>query len=102
MKLIRMDFNGTSPTFKSDLGDLLYRLRYKRMFFFTGIYRLNIYGRIHMDREKCSGCVLCCQVCPKGAYAFSSNLGKAVIIRGDECVNCGVQKMFDHLLAVSI
>jgi len=84
--IIGIDFNGTSPIFKSDLGDLLYRLRYKRMVFPTGIYRLNIYGRIHMDREKCSGCALCCQVCSKGVYAFDSNLGKAVIIRGDECV----------------
>lgn len=64
--VIGVDFNGTSPTYKSDLGEIFYRHGHKEMPFLTGVYRLNPYGDIHIDEEKCSGCTMCYQVCPKG------------------------------------
>jgi len=50
---------GTSPTYKSDLGELFYRHGYKQMPFLTGVYRLNPYGNIQIDEDRCSGCTLC-------------------------------------------
>jgi NAD-dependent dihydropyrimidine dehydrogenase PreA subunit len=86
--VIGVDFNGTSPTYKSDLGDFFYRHGYKQMPFLTGVYRLSPYGNIQIDEDKCSGCAFCYQVCPKGVYEIDSARHKAKIVRGKDCVNC--------------
>lgn len=87
--VIGIDFNGTSPTHKSNLGELFYRRGHKQMPFLTEVYRLNPYGNIQIDEQKCSGCALCYEVCPKGVYEIDSSSHKARIIRGEDCVNCG-------------
>jgi NAD-dependent dihydropyrimidine dehydrogenase PreA subunit len=86
--VIGIDFNGTSPTFKSDLGELFYRHGYKQMPFLTGVYHLSPYGRIQIDEAKCSGCTLCYEVCPRGVYRMDFIRHKAKIIRAGDCVNC--------------
>jgi NAD-dependent dihydropyrimidine dehydrogenase PreA subunit len=86
--VIGVDFNGTSPTCKSDLGEFFYRRGYKRMPFLTGVYRLNSYGSIHIDEAKCSGCTLCYEVCPRGVYRIDFMRHKAKIVRAGDCVNC--------------
>jgi len=87
--ILGIDLNGTSSTHKSDLGELFYRHGHKQMVFLTGVYRLNPYGNIQIDEQKCSGCALCYEVCPRGVYEIDFASRKARIIRGEDCVNCG-------------
>ncbi|RLC70724.1 MAG: hypothetical protein DRI26_06550 [Chloroflexi bacterium] len=84
--IIGIDFNGTSPTYKSDLGDFFYRRGHKQMPFLTGVYRLSSYGSIQIDEERCSGCARCYQVCPKGVYEIVCH--KAKVVHREDCVNC--------------
>jgi NAD-dependent dihydropyrimidine dehydrogenase PreA subunit len=86
--VIGVDFNGTSPTCKSDLGELFYRHGYKQMPFLTGVYRLCPYGNIQIDEVKCSGCTLCYEVCPRDVYEIDFIRHKAKIVRAENCVNC--------------
>jgi NAD-dependent dihydropyrimidine dehydrogenase PreA subunit len=87
--VIGVDFNGTSPTYKSDLSELLYHHGFKRLPFFTGVYKLGEYGEIQLDVNRCSGCGLCLEVCPRGVYIIDSDHRKAEIVQGEACVNCG-------------
>ncbi|MBN2120491.1 MAG: 4Fe-4S binding protein [Candidatus Omnitrophica bacterium] len=41
---------------------------------------------VKVDREKCTGCSACVEVCPAGAIKIEKD--KAII--SDECVECGV------------
>ncbi len=71
--LIGFDFNGMSPTHKSDLGMKLYK---------------HPYGEIQIYTDSCTGCTLCYQVCPRGVYEMDSNVDKARLIHPKKCVNC--------------
>jgi len=101
--VIGVDFNGTSPTYKSDLGELLYHHGYKRMPFLTGVYRLSPYGSIQIDEERCSSCTLCYEVCPRGVYEIDFIRRKAKIVRAKECVNCSacVQQCPQRCLSIA-
>lgn len=100
--IIGVDFNGTSSIYKSDLGELFYRHGYKQMPFLTGAYRLSPYGSIQIDEERCSGCTLCYQVCPRGVYEMDYSQHKAKIIQAGDCVNCGacVQQCPERCLTI--
>lgn len=87
--VVGMDFNGTSPTYKSDLGELLYHRGHKNMAFPTGVYHLGTYGQIRIDQEKCIGCGACYEVCPKEVYEMDRGPAKAMVAEPEECVNCG-------------
>jgi len=87
--IVGLDFNGTSPTHKSDLGDFLYRRGRKSMRFFTGVYELGTYGDIVLNSEACSGCGICIDVCPKGVLEIRPGAKRVKIARPGECVNCG-------------
>jgi len=87
--IIGMDFNGTSPTYKSGLGELFYRHGRKEMTFLTGVYRLGTYGEIQIDEECCIGCGMCEEVCPRQVYELHRSSKKARIVNPDSCVNCG-------------
>ncbi len=40
-----------------------------------------------LDREKCTGCGMCLQVCPQGVFALEEK--KARIVDRDACMECG-------------
>jgi ferredoxin len=42
---------------------------------------------IKVDKEKCTGCEMCMDVCPRGVLAMCE--GKADIIGRNECIECG-------------
>lgn len=50
-------------------------------------------GKIVIDAEKCKGCGLCVEVCPKGAVRISKNSNAMgyfpVEPCGDSCIGCG-------------
>ncbi|NOZ76696.1 MAG: 4Fe-4S dicluster domain-containing protein [Euryarchaeota archaeon] len=84
--MIGIDFGGISPIYKSDLDPILDRLGVRGIgpVVFEG--RGAIGGKVVLDPEKCIGCALCHDVCPKGVYAMEGK--KAVMARGEECVVC--------------
>lgn len=86
--VIGFDFNGTSPTYKSDLGALFYRHGHQKFPFLTGVYSLNPYGKIQINKEACSGCTLCDQVCPRGVYEMDPEFNKANLVHPESCINC--------------
>lgn len=42
---------------------------------------------LHLDRESCTGCRLCTQVCPRSVLSMEGN--KARIVARDACIECG-------------
>ena len=40
-----------------------------------------------LDREKCTGCRMCANVCPRGVWAFADK--RAEIADRDACIECG-------------
>jgi ferredoxin len=40
-----------------------------------------------LDREKCTGCAMCIEVCPHAVFAMSE--GAASIVDRDSCMECG-------------
>lgn len=86
--ILAIDFNGTTPIEKSGLGEFYYKRGAKEMKFITGSYKLGAYGNITMDEEKCIGCKLCIEVCPRAVYEFNNATNKAQLIHPELCVNC--------------
>lgn len=87
--LLGIDFNGNTPTEKSGLGEFFYKRGAKKMAFITGTYKLTKYGEITIEQEKCIGCKMCIEVCPRDVYEFNENINKAILLHPERCVNCG-------------
>lgn len=48
---------------------------------------------LRIDKEKCKGCKLCIEFCPKGVLELSMNLNQkgskySVMARPDDCIGC--------------
>jgi NAD-dependent dihydropyrimidine dehydrogenase PreA subunit len=86
--LMAEDFNGLTPTYKSELGEKLWKEGKDRMKFLFGEYVLNPYGAIQIERNDCIGCQICIEVCPRGVYEFNEEESKADLVLPDLCVNC--------------
>jgi NAD-dependent dihydropyrimidine dehydrogenase PreA subunit len=70
---VGIDMTGMSPNYRSDLGSFLYK--YGR-------------GKIQLNKEACSGCTMCFQVCPRGVFDIDLAVHKAQLIHPEKCVNC--------------
>lgn len=51
-------------------------------------------ARVIIDQERCKGCELCRQACPKGVIAMAGHLNAkgftpAEVVRPEECIACG-------------
>ncbi|MCK4960805.1 MAG: 4Fe-4S binding protein [Planctomycetes bacterium] len=42
---------------------------------------------LELDREKCTGCGMCAEVCPHAVFVIEE--GKAKIVERDACMECG-------------
>ncbi len=68
----------------------------------TPVHRSSLHGslRVALDAEKCRGCGVCVDVCPRNCYDVDNELGRAVMARAGRCIRCGaciVQCPFDAL-----
>lgn len=54
-----------------------------------------------LDEEKCIGCTLCAQVCPRSVFEMRQN--KAYIVDLNACMECGacVNNCPSHAISVS-
>jgi len=79
--LISIDLMGSTPVYKSGLHE-------DRLL------------KVILDKEKCRGCGICEQVCPRNCYEMDKDRHIALMPRADRCVQCGaciVQCPFDAL-----
>lgn len=53
-----------------------------------------------LDREKCTGCGMCLNVCPHNVFSLEG--GKVVISDRKACMECGACKMNCPLEAISV
>lgn len=45
-------------------------------------------SEISIRKERCKGCGICVEFCPKKVLALDS-LGKVFVAQGEECIACG-------------
>lgn len=86
--IVAEDFHGLTPIYKSELGERTWRKGKKKMKFLFEEYNLNPYGTIEIEREKCIGCRICIEVCPRVVYAFNEGDHKVDLMSPESCVNC--------------
>lgn len=53
-----------------------------------------------LDREKCTGCGRCHEVCPRGVFELHER--KAQIINRDKCIECGACQRNCAFEAISV
>ncbi len=55
---------------------------------------MSISGAVEIDIQRCKGCLLCVEACPKDVLELAKNkvnargYGYVVAARGDECIGC--------------
>ncbi|MHA1757100.1 MAG: 4Fe-4S dicluster domain-containing protein [Promethearchaeota archaeon] len=64
--------------------------------------KLQPYGQITLDREKCIGCKMCIEVCPRNLYSFNEIDKKVNLKNSEECINCNacVKRCLGHCLEI--
>jgi ferredoxin len=79
--LISIDLMGSTPLYKSGLHE-------DRLL------------KVVLDKDKCKGCGICEQICPRNCYGMNRHEHIAVMLGAHKCVQCGaciVQCPFDAL-----
>ncbi|NOY36188.1 MAG: copper oxidase [Chlorobi bacterium] len=79
--LVSIDLMGSTPVYKSGLHE-------DRLL------------KVILDEEKCTGCTVCVQVCPRNCYSMDTSRHIVTIPRANQCVQCGaciVACQFDAL-----
>ncbi len=86
--ILAEDFHGLTPIYKSELGAKAWMKGNEKMRFLFGEYKLQPYGQINIERDRCIGCKACIDVCPRDLYVFNKNDKKADLRTPGKCVNC--------------
>ncbi len=82
------DFHGLTPIYKSELGEKTWKKGDEKMKFLFGEYKLQPYGKIIIERDKCIGCKICIEVCPRSLYVFDEKDKKVDLRNFERCINC--------------
>jgi NAD-dependent dihydropyrimidine dehydrogenase PreA subunit len=61
---------------------------------------LNNVSTVLLDKEKCTGCGRCVEVCPRGIFILRER--KAEIVDRDSCIECGACQKNCAFSAVSV
>ncbi|MFX1278773.1 MAG: HgcAB-like fusion protein [Promethearchaeota archaeon] len=96
------DFNGLTPIYKSELGEKTWRKGEKEMRFMGMKIKLQPYGNIKIDRDRCIGCKVCIEVCPRNLYKFNEDDKKVDLYNPENCINCNacVKRCLAHCLEI--
>ena len=86
--IVAEDFNGLTPTYKSELGEKAWNKGNEKFKFLFREYKLQPYGQINLERDKCIGCKVCIDVCPRNLYSFNEIDKKVDLIHSEKCINC--------------
>lgn len=82
------DFHGLTPIYKSELGAKTWKKGKEKMKFLFGEYKLQPYGQIIIKRDKCIGCKVCIEICPRNLYLFDEKDKKVDLKNPEKCINC--------------
>ncbi|MEJ2251056.1 MAG: 4Fe-4S dicluster domain-containing protein, partial [Candidatus Lokiarchaeota archaeon] len=82
------DFHGLTPIYKSELGEKTWEKGDKEMRFMGMKIKLQPYGNIKLEYEKCIGCKVCIDVCPRNIYIFNDTDNKVKLNHPENCINC--------------
>ncbi|MFW9971459.1 MAG: HgcAB-like fusion protein [Candidatus Odinarchaeota archaeon] len=82
------DFHGLTPIYKSELGAKTWKKGNEKMRFLFGEYKLQPYGQIIIEKDKCIGCKVCIEICPKNLYLFNEEDKKVDLRNPENCINC--------------
>jgi ferredoxin len=82
------DFHGLTPIYKSELGAKTWNKGDEKMKFLFGEYKLQPYGQIIITRDKCIGCKVCIDICPRNLYVFDEKDKKVDLRTPEKCINC--------------
>ena len=96
------DFHGLTPIYKSELGEKTWEKGEKEMRFMGMKIKLQPYGNIKIDRDKCIGCKVCIDVCPRILYKFNEDDKKVDLYNPENCINCNacVKRCLAHCLEI--
>jgi len=82
---VGLDLAGIATPRKSDPEQLLLKLGLEN---FGSVFSVKEYGKLHLDREKCKGCLSCLDVCPVGVYEGLGDDKKIAFADKDACFSC--------------
>lgn len=96
------DFHGLTPIYKSEMGEKTWEKGKKEMKFMGMKIKLQPYGDIRLEQEKCIGCRVCIDVCPRNLYEFKMIDKKVVLHNPENCINCNacVRRCLAHCLEI--
>lgn len=86
--ILAEDFHGITPIYKSDLGEKSWNKGKRSMKMVFGTFKIQPYGDIKLEREKCIGCKVCLDICPKIVFVFNETDNKVDIMYPKKCINC--------------
>ncbi|MDP8222081.1 MAG: 4Fe-4S binding protein [Candidatus Lernaella stagnicola] len=84
--LAGFDLAGIVSARKSDAELLMHRLGFKS---FGSLFSIKELGGIGMDREKCTGCKTCAEICPVGVFGEPDEARKMAFRDDKACFACG-------------
>ena len=84
--MVKISFNAPDDEIYCFTAAWLKRIYCKGVIMTSLRYLKNVVT-LKLDRETCTGCGVCAEVCPHGVLAVTNN--KAEIIDRDACIECG-------------
>ncbi len=86
--IVAEDFHGLTPIYKSEMGEKSWNKGKDKFKFLFSEYKLQPYGQIALEREKCIGCKVCIEICPRNLYVFNETDKKVDLRTPEKCINC--------------